>query len=119
MQEMMTAANEAFSMAPLLSQGAIDALLAHGDETIKETWLPKMVSGEWTATMNLSEPQAGSDVGAVRTRAQRQGDGTYRDRTSTRLNSSHSCAARMLSSASINTTRSQENEYENLQRRRL
>ncbi len=78
MQEMMTAANEAFSMAPLLSQGAIDALLAHGDETIKETWLPKMVSGEWTATMNLSEPQAGSDVGAVRTRAERQDDGTYR-----------------------------------------
>ena len=78
MQEMMTASNEAFSMAPLLSQGAIDALLAHGDETIKETWLPRMVSGEWTATMNLSEPQAGSDVGAVRTRAERQDDGTYR-----------------------------------------
>jgi 3-(methylthio)propanoyl-CoA dehydrogenase len=78
MQEMMTAANEAFSMAPLLSQGAIDALLEHGDETIKETWLPKLVSGEWTATMNLSEPQAGSDVGAVRTRAERQDDGTYR-----------------------------------------
>jgi len=78
MQEMMTASNEAFSMAPLLSQGAIDALLAHGDETIKETWLPKLVSGEWTATMNLSEPQAGSDVGAVRTRAERQDDGTYR-----------------------------------------
>jgi alkylation response protein AidB-like acyl-CoA dehydrogenase len=78
MQEMMTAANEAFSMAPLLSQGAIDALLAHGDETIKETWLPRMVSGEWTATMNLSEPQAGSDLGAVRTRAERQDDGTYR-----------------------------------------
>jgi len=78
MQEMLTASNEAFSMAPLLTQGAIDALLAHGDETQKETWLPKMVSGEWTGTMNLSEPQAGSDVGAVRTRAERQDDGTYR-----------------------------------------
>jgi len=78
MQEMLTASNEAFSMAPLLTQGAIDALLAHGDEAQKETWLPKMVSGEWTGTMNLSEPQAGSDVGAVRTRAERQDDGTYR-----------------------------------------
>jgi len=78
MQEMMTAANESFSMAPLLSQGAIDAMLAHSDEIQKETWLPKMVSGEWSATMNLSEPQAGSDVGAVRTRAERQDDGTYR-----------------------------------------
>jgi 3-(methylthio)propanoyl-CoA dehydrogenase len=78
MQEMLTASNEAFSMAPLLTQGAIDALLAHGDEAQKETWLPKMVTGEWTGTMNLSEPQAGSDVGAVRTRAERQDDGTYR-----------------------------------------
>ena len=78
MQEMLTASNEAFSMAPLLTQGAIDALLVHGDETQRETWLPKMVSGEWTGTMNLSEPQAGSDVGAVRTRAERQDDGTYR-----------------------------------------
>jgi len=78
MQEMLTASNEAFSMLPLLTQGAIDALLAHGDEAQKETWLPKMVSGEWTGTMNLSEPQAGSDVGAVRTRAERQDDGTYR-----------------------------------------
>jgi alkylation response protein AidB-like acyl-CoA dehydrogenase len=78
MQEILTAANEAFSMAPLLTQGAIDALLAHGDEMQKETFLPKMVTGEWAGTMNLSEPQAGSDVGAVRTRAERQDDGTYR-----------------------------------------
>ena len=78
MQEMLTASNEAFSMAPLLTQGAIDALLEHGDETLRETWLPRMVSGEWTGTMNLSEPQAGSDVGAVRTKAVRQDDGTYR-----------------------------------------
>ena len=78
MQEMLTASNEAFSMAPLLTQGAIDALLEHGDETQKETFLPKMVTGEWAGTMNLSEPQAGSDVGAVRTRAERQDDGSYR-----------------------------------------
>ncbi len=77
MQEMLTAANEAFSMAPLLTQGAIDALLEHGDEIQKETWLPKMVTGEWSGTMNLSEPQAGSDVGAVRTRAERNDDGSY------------------------------------------
>ena len=77
MQEMLTAANEAFSMAPLLTQGAIDALLAHGDETQRETFLPKMVSGEWAGTMNLSEPQAGSDVGAQRTRAEKQDDGSY------------------------------------------
>ncbi len=78
MQEMLTAANEAFSMAPLLTQGAIDALLVHGDEIQRETWLPKMVTGEWSGTMNLSEPQAGSDVGAVRTRAVKQDDGTYK-----------------------------------------
>ena len=78
MQEMLTASNESFSMAPLLTQGAIDALLEHGDETQRETFLPKMVTGEWAGTMNLSEPQAGSDVGAQRTRAERQDDGTYR-----------------------------------------
>ena len=78
MQEMLTAANEAFSMAPLLTQGAIDALLVHGDEIQREMYLPKMVTGEWSGTMNLSEPQAGSDVGAVRTRAERQDDGTYK-----------------------------------------
>ncbi len=77
MQEMLTASNEAFSMLPLLTQGAIDALLIHGDETQRETWLPKMTTGEWSGTMNLSEPQAGSDVGAVRTRAERQDDGSY------------------------------------------
>ncbi len=78
MQEMLTASNEAFSMAPLLTQGAIDAILAHSDEIQKETYLPKMVTGEWSGTMNLSEPQAGSDVGAVRTRAEQQDDGTYK-----------------------------------------
>ncbi len=78
MQELLTASNEAFSMAPLLTQGALEALLIHGDETQKETFLPKMVTGEWAGTMNLSEPQAGSDVGAVRTRAEPQDDGSYR-----------------------------------------
>ena len=79
MQELMTASNEAFSMAPLLTQGAIDAIIAHGDETQKETYLPKMVSGEWTGTMNLTEPEAGSDVGALRTKAvpNPNGDGSF------------------------------------------
>jgi alkylation response protein AidB-like acyl-CoA dehydrogenase len=78
MQELMTTANVAFSMAPLLTHGAIDLLLSHADETLKETYLPKMVTGEWTGTMNLTEPEAGSDVGAVRTKAVPQGDGTYK-----------------------------------------
>src|SRR3546814_2883190 len=68
----------AFSMCPLLNQGAIDMLLHHASEEHKETYLPKMVTGEWTGTMNLTEPQAGSDVGALTTKAVPQGDGTYR-----------------------------------------
>ena len=83
-QEMLTASNEAFAMAPMLTQGAIDALLLHGDEAQQETLLPRMVSGEWVGTMNLSEPQAGSDVGAQRTRAVRRDDGTY-DITGTKV----------------------------------
>src|SRR3546814_17502318 len=63
MQEILTSANMAFSMCPLLNQGAIDMLLHHASEEHKETYLPKMVTGEWTGTMNLTEPQAGSDVG--------------------------------------------------------
>jgi 3-(methylthio)propanoyl-CoA dehydrogenase len=78
MQEILTSASMAFSMCPLLTQGAIDMLLAHAGEDLKETYLPKMVSGEWTGTMNLTEPQAGSDVGALTTRAVPQDDGTYR-----------------------------------------
>jgi len=77
LQEIMTSANMAFSMAPLLTQGAIDLLLAHGDEALKETFLPKMVSGEWTGTMNLTEPEAGSDVGALRSKAVPNDDGTW------------------------------------------
>jgi alkylation response protein AidB-like acyl-CoA dehydrogenase len=76
-QEMMNSANMALTMAPMLSQGAIDALQHHGDEVQKMTYLPKMFSGEWTATMNLTEPDAGSDVGAVRTKAVKNADGSY------------------------------------------
>ncbi|HET7652257.1 MAG TPA: acyl-CoA dehydrogenase [Acidimicrobiales bacterium] len=76
-QEMMTAANMGFSLCPLLTQGAIDMLLHHGNESQQQTYLPHMVTGEWTGTMNLTEPEAGSDVGALRTKAEPRGDGTY------------------------------------------
>ena len=76
-QELMTSANMAFSLCPLLTQGAIEALLHYGDEDMKNRYLPKMVSGEWTGTMNLTEPQAGSDVGALTTRAVKNDDGSY------------------------------------------
>lgn len=78
MQEILTSANMAFSMCPLLNQGAIDMLLHHASEEHRETYLPKMVTGEWTGTMNLTEPHAGSDVGALTTKAAPQADGTYR-----------------------------------------
>src|SRR5688500_1719128 len=78
MQEILTSANMAFSMCPLLNQGAVDMLLHHASEEHKETYLPKMITGEWTGTMNLTEPQAGSDVGALTTKAVPQDDGTYR-----------------------------------------
>jgi 3-(methylthio)propanoyl-CoA dehydrogenase len=78
LQEIMTAANLSFSMCPLLTQGAIDMLLQHGSEEQRERYLPKMVTGEWTGTMNLTEPQAGSDVGALTSRAVPDGDGTWR-----------------------------------------
>ncbi len=76
-QEMINSANLAFSLCPLLTQGAIDALLHYGDDELKNRYLPKMVSGEWTGTMNLTEPQAGSDVGALTTKAVKNDDGTY------------------------------------------
>ena len=78
MPEILTCANMAFSMCPLLNQGAVDMLLHHASEEHRETYLPKMITGEWTGTMNLTEPQAGSDVGALSTRAVPQDDGTYR-----------------------------------------
>ena len=76
-QEMLNSANLAFSLCPLLTQGAIDALLHYGNDELKNRYLPKMVSGEWTGTMNLTEPQAGSDVGALTTRAVQNADGSY------------------------------------------
>jgi alkylation response protein AidB-like acyl-CoA dehydrogenase len=73
-QEMWHAANLSFGLCPLLTQGAIEALQRHGSAELKSTYLPKMVSGEWTGTMNLTEPQAGSDLSAVRARAEPDGD---------------------------------------------
>ncbi|MCU1487336.1 MAG: acyl-CoA dehydrogenase [Actinomycetia bacterium] len=78
LQELLTSANMAFSMAPLLTQGAIDMLSHHASDDMKAAYLPKMITGEWTGTMNLTEPDAGSDVGALRTKAVPNGDGTYR-----------------------------------------
>jgi alkylation response protein AidB-like acyl-CoA dehydrogenase len=69
-QELLTSANMALSLCPLLTQGAIDAIHVHGSDAQKSTYLPKMLTGEWTGTMNLTEPQAGSDVGAVTTKAE-------------------------------------------------
>jgi 3-(methylthio)propanoyl-CoA dehydrogenase len=77
-QEQFNAANMAFSLNPMLSLGAIEALQAHGSAEQQALYLPKLVSGEWTGTMNLTEPQAGSDVGALRSTAVPAGDGTYR-----------------------------------------
>src|SRR5438309_11059830 len=68
-QEMWKSSNMSFSLCPLLTQGAIEALLLRGSPELKKRYLPKMVEGSWTGTMNLTEPQAGSDLSAVRTRA--------------------------------------------------
>ncbi len=76
-QEIMGTSNMAFALCPLLTQGAIDALLHYGSDEQKSTYLPNMISGKWTGTMNLTEPQAGSDVGALVTKAVPNGDGTY------------------------------------------
>ena len=77
-KELITSANMAFSLNPLLTTGAVHLLTHHGSEEQKARYLPRMVTGEWAGTMNLTEPQAGSDVGAVTTRAEPAGDGTYR-----------------------------------------
>src|SRR6202047_1224131 len=77
-EEMWNSANMAFALCPMLTRGAIDAIELRGSEAQRDTYLPKMVSGEWTGTMNLTEPQAGSDLSAVRTRAVPDGDGRYR-----------------------------------------
>ena len=76
--EMWNSASFAFALGPLLTVGAIEALHAHGSEDLKATYLPKLVSGEWMGTMNLTEPQAGSDLNALRSKAEPVGDGTYR-----------------------------------------
>ncbi|HET6375451.1 MAG TPA: acyl-CoA dehydrogenase [Methylocella sp.] len=76
--EIWSAANMAFSLCPLLTLGAVEALQAHAPPALKALYLPKLVPGEWTGTMNLTEPQAGSDLGALKMRAERQADGTYR-----------------------------------------
>ena len=78
--EMWQSANLSFSLCPLLASGAVEALLLRGSEELKRTFLPKMVEGRWTGTMNLTEPQAGSDLGLIKTRAEPQADGTYRVR---------------------------------------
>ncbi|SHI81779.1 acyl-CoA dehydrogenase [Wenxinia saemankumensis] len=83
-QTIATAVNDMFSGAclslalnPLMTQGQIEALEAHASDEIKATYLPKLIAGEWSGTMNLTEPQAGSDVGALKTKAEPKGDGTY------------------------------------------
>ena len=76
--EMLNAANLSFALCPLLTDGAIEALLTAGSDELKATYLEKLVSGEWTGTMNLTEPQAGSDLSMVRSRAELQADGTYK-----------------------------------------
>ncbi len=76
--EMLNSANLSFALCPLLTDGAIEALMTAGSDAQKQLYIPKMVSGEWTGTMNLTEPQAGSDLALVRTRAEPQADGTYK-----------------------------------------
>lgn len=76
--EMINSANLSFALCPLLTDGAIEALLTAGSEEQKAAFIPKLIDGSWTGTMNLTEPQAGSDLALVRTRAEPQGDGTYK-----------------------------------------
>lgn len=76
--EMWNAASMAFGIGPVLTMAAVDALHAYGSDDLKQKYLEKLISGEWMGTMQLTEPQAGSDVGALRTRAERASDGSYR-----------------------------------------
>ena len=76
--EMLNSANLSFALCPLLTDGAIEALLTAGSPEQQQTYIPPMISGAWTGTMNLTEPQAGSDLAAVRTRAEPQPDGSYK-----------------------------------------
>ncbi len=77
-EEMWNGANVAFALCPMLTRGAIDAIELRGSQAQRDLYLPKMVAGEWTGSMNLTEPQAGSDLSAVRTRAVPTGEGRYR-----------------------------------------
>lgn len=77
-QEMWQGANMSFGLCPLLTQGAVEAISSHGSQEQKDYYLSKMISGEWTGTMNLTEPQAGSDLGLLRSKAEPQGDGSYK-----------------------------------------
>lgn len=76
--EMWNSGSMAFALCPTLTMGAVEAITAHGSEELKAAYLENLVSGKWTGTMNLTEPQAGSDLAALKTRAERAGDGTYR-----------------------------------------
>jgi len=76
--ELWNSANMGFALCPMLTQGAIDAIGAHGSAALKQTYLENLVTGHWTGTMNLTEPQAGSDVGALRSRAEPAADGSWR-----------------------------------------
>jgi len=76
--EDLGSANMAFSLVTMLSAGAVEALRHHGSPELQAQWLPRLVTGEWTGTMNLTEPQAGSDVGALKTKAEPAGDGSWR-----------------------------------------
>lgn len=76
--EMLNAANMSFALCPLLTDGAIEALLTAGSDAMKTAYLPNLIAGKWSGTMNLTEPQAGSDLAQVRTRAERHDDGSYR-----------------------------------------
>src|SRR4029453_12511322 len=76
--EMWNSASMAFGIGPVLTMAAIDALHAYGSDALKKEYLAKLISGEWMGTMQLTEPQAGSDVGALRSKAERASDGTYR-----------------------------------------
>ena len=78
LQEMWQAANMAFGLCPLLNQGAIEAVESHASDELKSIYLEKLISGEWTGTMNLTEPQAGSDLSAIRSKAEPQDDDSYK-----------------------------------------
>ena len=100
---MINSANLSFALCPLLTDGAIEALLTAGTPEQQQRFIPKMISGEWTGTMNLTEPQAGSDLALVRTRAEPLGDGRYR--SSARRSSSPTASTTWPRTSSISCSR--------------